>query len=619
MSWMNKLYRTYEANAGNVGKTDDGVPLSPIAHMTAKPQIEIMLTKDGDFAGAFELDKNVDRILIPVTEKSSSRSVGLAPHSLSDTLSYVAGDFADYADSKETIKVSQEKFRIYSEALEKWRSSHYSNDKVNAIYVYIIQKQMLSDLIKCGIVGLNESGKLDGKKISGQEYEKALVRFRILGTSPDVTWEDAALFGLYTDYYLSVQDGTSDICYFSGETAQTATSNPKNIVSAHGNAKLISANDNTNFTFRGRFSSGEEACAISYEASQKAHAALSWLTARQGVNVGQKDCRTYVCWNPGGREVVNFSDPFMSEESESVPDTEPEFRKKLRDTLNGYRAKLDNCDDIVVIGLDAATTGRLAVIYYSELMSSDFYDRLQDWGETCNWYFTTFTEDNKPRTEIRTPLTKQIVNCAYGTERERFIETDDGVMKEQYQRLVFSMIDGKTIPYDLVHALCINASNPLRYVWKNGHSSHHSQVLSTACSVVKKYYISKGVNIKMTLDLENKDRSYLFGRLLAVLEHIERSSYTKDETREPNAIRLQNAYVNHPMSTWKTLEGLIKPYFERIGTGSRIYYKNIIASIVGNFEDDPTKLNKPLGETYLIGYYLQRAELKNKNTNKEEE
>ena len=43
----------------------------------------------------------------------------------------------------------------------------------------------------------------------------------------------------------------------------------------------------------------------------------------------------------------------------------------------------------------------------------------------------------------------------------------------------------------------------------------------------------------MALEPEKQDRSYQYGRLLAVLEKAERDTYSSDETREPNAIRMQ--------------------------------------------------------------------------------
>ena len=48
-------------------------------------------------------------------------------------------------------------------------------------------------------------------------------------------------------------------------------------------AKLISANDSQNFTYRGRFITKEEAFAVGNETSQKLHNALKWIIRKQGT------------------------------------------------------------------------------------------------------------------------------------------------------------------------------------------------------------------------------------------------------------------------------------------------------------------------------------------------
>ena len=94
MSWMSRLYETYEKNIGKEGKGD--TPLTPLAHMYANAQLQVTLDAEGNFAGAKPVDKKEAVTLIPVTEASAGRASGIAPHALSDTLSYLAGDFGDY-------------------------------------------------------------------------------------------------------------------------------------------------------------------------------------------------------------------------------------------------------------------------------------------------------------------------------------------------------------------------------------------------------------------------------------------------------------------------------------------------------------------------------------------
>lgn len=115
----------------------------------------------------------------------------------------------------------------------------------------------------------------------------------------------------------------------------------------------------------------------------------------------------------------------------------------------------------------------------------------------------------------------------------------------------------------------------------------------------------------MSLEEKKEDRSYQFGRLLAVLEKAERDTYDDDEKREPNAIRLQSLFCRRPMATAANIEeGLERAYFPRLKPGSRMFYKKLIGEILEEINRFPQEeWNRPLGETYLMGYYLQRQAL----------
>ena len=622
MSWMEQLYKTYEKNIGKLQQTQqESVALTPLAHMYAKVQIEVLLDADGNFCNAHIVDKKEADTLIPVTEASAGRSSGIAPHALSDTLSYIAGDFADYCKEEKLRKSAQEKYQCYIKQLKAWYESEYSHPKVGTIYKYLEKKVLISDLIKSGIVTLDDE-VFDNKKISGQPYEKAIVRFKILCEDgiPN-TWEDGNLIDVYIEYLMSIRKGKDDMCYLTGKIQVRTENHPKGILASDYGAKLVSANDTQGFVYRGRFRNSEEAYSLSYETSQKIHSALTWLAKKQGVSIGVKDRRTFICWNPEGKQTPDILEPLglVDEDDMDAEDLNVLYKKKLFKSLQGYRNQFVDTDNIIIMGLEAATTGRLSITYYNELFASDFLKRIMDWGETCNWIYLRFTENKQPYYRMDTPTFRKIAECAFGREQGNFIELNDKVLREQVQRLVKCMLDKQPMPRDIVVALVNHASMPMAYSKYN-----REFLLSTTCAVIRKYYIDKGImkgeQDEMKLNPENQDRSYLFGRLLAVFEKVERSTYEKGEGREPNAIRLQSAYVNHPLKTWKTLEDVLKPYFQRLKPGSREYYKKLISDITERFsEEDPTLLNQELKETYLLGYYLQRAELNKNNSEQKEE
>lgn len=111
----------------------------------------------------------------------------------------------------------------------------------------------------------------------------------------------------------------------------------------------------------------------------------------------------------------------------------------------------------------------------------------------------------------------------------------------------------------------------------------------------------------MALDKNCSDRSYLFGRLLAVAEAVENSTYTNEDRRETNALRMQKAFALRPMTTWRLLEEKLEPYYKQLKPGLQQYYRKMTQEIVDKLSVSDSGLNQKLDDIYLLGYYHQRA------------
>lgn len=118
----------------------------------------------------------------------------------------------------------------------------------------------------------------------------------------------------------------------------------------------------------------------------------------------------------------------------------------------------------------------------------------------------------------------------------------------------------------------------------------------------------------MSLDKENTDRSYLFGRLLAIADTVEHSAYSSrgEEDRETNAMRMQKAFALRPFSTWRTLDEKMEPYYKQLPVGLRQYYRNLVKEIMDKLAP-AENLNQRLDDIYLLGYYHQKAYRSDKN------
>lgn len=97
MSWMAKLYDTYETGMGL--DLPDEHKLMPISHTLQNAHINIVIDSDGCFKRAAVLEKT--QVVLPATEKSAGRAGKLPPpHPLADKIQYVAKDYSDYGGKK---------------------------------------------------------------------------------------------------------------------------------------------------------------------------------------------------------------------------------------------------------------------------------------------------------------------------------------------------------------------------------------------------------------------------------------------------------------------------------------------------------------------------------------
>ena len=120
----------------------------------------------------------------------------------------------------------------------------------------------------------------------------------------------------------------------------------------------------------------------------------------------------------------------------------------------------------------------------------------------------------------------------------------------------------------------------------------------------------------MALDKNCSDRSYLFGRLLAIADAVENSAYnTSEDRRETNALRMQKAFALRPMSTWRLLEEKLEPYYKQLNPRLRQYYRKMTQEIADKLPASGGNLNQKLDDIYLLGYYHQRAYRPEKSDN----
>lgn len=632
MAWLKTLAETYDVYADLAGKECNGQPiLLPISHSTFNAQIEVSIDIEGNFKGAKKLDKGEEIVtIIPVTEDSAARGNGNFPHPLCDKLCYIAGDYTFYTgDNKEKY------YEAYIEQLRDWAESAQTHPMVQAIYHYLRKKLLIHDLTAAKVLETNDKGELtDQVKIQGLGQTGANVRFVVYENyKPMAVWKNPELYRKYSEYYQQ-KLGEGRLCYASGEREACSDKHPSKIRNSADKAKLISGNDESGFTYRGRFVSKEQAASIGYDTSQKVHNVLRWLIQKQGYT---RDESAIVCWMINRdmqipeimkdsvnayKKIDDFDFAFDDiEDSENRSgnghDTGKYYAEQFNKAVNGYVGKFKADDRIAVIALDAATTGRLSVVYYDEMGGKQYMDAILHWQGHCKWRRTVRLENrdggSKRITCECTPSPRDMALAAFGVQRAEWLEADGKLLKETVRRLLPCITrKGMKIPKDIVKAAANRASMPQAmsdFVWRN-------DVLCVACAMIRFNYEEEGRIMSDFLKENEDDRNVLFGRLLAVYDYMEqRAQFEKDEygkikeMRTTNAKRYWNAYSSRPAITSKTIKQNLIAYEKKLGGYELARFENwtseIMARLAGKGFD-----NTALSEQYLPGYYLQMEEMK---------
>lgn len=625
MAWLKTLADTYDLYADLAGVVKDGQPvLLPISHSTFNAQIEVTLDENGNFMDARKLEKGDDAVtIIPVTENSASRtndSENPAPHSLCDKLCYIAGDYTLY-----TGRNKDKHFKTYMEQLRDWAESEDTHPMVQTVYKYLEKKSLIHDLVVDKILELDDKGVLTDKvKIQGQGQTGAQVRFIVYGNCISEVWKNQELYQKYCTYYHKKSNEKS-LCYASGKLESCSDKHPSKIRNSGDKAKLISGNDESGFTYRGRFTSKGQAVSVGYDVSQKAHNALRWLIQKQGYT---RDDSAIVTWIVNRdmpvpdimqdsvnafHDMDDFDDwDFLGTSSINEKDTGKIFAEQFNNAVNGYAGKIKADDRAAVIALEAATTGRLSVVYYDEMGARQYIDAVLNWQQHCKWRRTVNVgkagEEKKKITCECTPSPRDIALAAFGVQRSEWLEADGKLIKSTVKRLLPCITKiGAEIPKDIIKAAVQRASMPQtmsEFVWYN-------DVLCVACAMIRYQYEMEGKMMDDFLKDNIGDRSVLFGRLLAVYDYMEQlAMFERDENgkvierRTTNAKRYWNAYSRRPARTFETIKQNLVPYERKLSGYLVMKFEEWSGEIMKDLAV-AGYTNDALSEMYLPGYYLQ--------------
>lgn len=624
MSWLSEFVDVYNKNEKNLGITNYRIyhsksgeeskkayQMLPVSHIFLNCTLQIDLNADGTFASAFVVDD--PKTIVPATIESSIRSGSgsyLVPLPIDDKLQYLARDYTKWSGDEKYIESHKkylEQFQAYLNFLKEY-PDQYVYRTLQAIYCYVTENDIINDLWTGKIFGENVAKE----KVAGNNLFKSTVRFNIRNPENVKRFENRRFFDAWTQYYHqvlqadTVSGGTDEgIDYITGEENVILTSkHPKGILDNAANAKLISANDTTNFTFKGRFLTADEAVTIGYDSSQKAHAAMKWLLTKQGFKIGD---RYYLAWEVNGENTADLSivsqNPLLalaqkkfSETTEIDTNTNiaENFRKVLIDGANKDDYSLQG--SVHLIELESPVNGRFGVVYYQAISLQQYINKF------ASWYGKIAIDDRQSFFNL-----KQVCYDIYGDR------VDDKRMAATVSQLAHMILGSQIVPWSLLSAIYNRAIRPASF---NDEKSWR-RVMRTASKLFKAYY-DEG-EIKTMLNDSYHDRSYSFGRLLAIADVIEEGVLQGSENNEgrvTNAKRYMSSFAQRPLDTWKIIYTNLQPYLRK----SKYSFKasKLIDEIFASLDAEDKHLNDPLNGKFLIGYSQQRNDwYQKKNTSNE--
>ena len=626
MDFFTSLLKAYE-KAEEIGLVDqqngDNPVLLPLYHTSLKSNgkniISVRLDRDGSFYKAEVMADN-QTIIFPVTGDSVARS-GSNPssHPLVDKFSYYVSE------------VNQSQYDNFHEQLANWIDycdEGEVKDFLMKIRHFILQTDFLSSILQSlygedyqreglKITYSDSDGKNKTVDLSAYFLEFSIVRFN--GFKDESVTSYKELHQSYISFVRANQDNLGT-CNISGRTEQI-TNKHRGLM---GNAKIISVS-NKGEAYKGRFKEREDVFSVGYETSEKIHLIIKYLLENKNSSTWLESSQYLINWfsddlaNESQLDIVKpeFNELFEDSEDErdSLVFIKPNKENKKIGTSFIKGQKLFSNDAMYNISiLNKTSNGRIALKYFRQVQVSQLLKNLETWQENYSWEAKTKSGNY----QLRTPTFNEIINAAYGIDRERYLELDnDSFKSDQYQQLVTALIDGRLIPNTIVKKLEDNIKQRQKY------SKHWYQVQQVSLAVLQKQY---GREFTPMLDHQETDRSYLFGRLLAIYELFEAQRYALDgssQERITNAESYWNAYTGQPAKMMHHLENKIKPYEEVLKLNRPgIWHKlekerkeiiQLLTPLYGNKD-----FTQPLDYKFIFGYYAEKQFYYTKQTKENE-
>ena len=578
MSWFYKLCNLYDK------LTAAGEDLAPVYFTPSSTPFEITLNEAGDFVSCDMVGQN-DRIInIPITIKSEVRATAIQPRPLFDNLKYLAKDY-DLLQLKTARAPGM--YEAYMEQLKEWVDADGVHPAVPIIYKYIQKGTIVQDMLECGAIprvpvkqeeidaalaaGLPVPIGKPKTSITGASgsINTVCIRFRIAWEDPDKEpniWRDKAFQQSWIDYEAKKMQeaaGSLKLCMGTGKMAVCSQLLPVHARSVSDRSHIISMNDDTGFSWKGdNFQYPDARCTVGLEETYKVVHTMRWLVQHNGIKVG-KDTNIMLWTDEGALETkLTASDYTLLHKAYNLEHgvdlgqnptdgaapfvypqcTQPELGKLLYNAIRRTNKNLSALENTYMLMVQGEKTGRLHILEYMEFSNSTLFNNMLEWHKNAVAKIWDYNNHNFIIKDV--PLEDLAEYITGSVDGDKFVASDRH-KGNCMQQLIHSKLYGGFIPYDYVNTLVFKTAKT-HGVLSDG---NWRRLMHATCCVINKYnYDTKKEEPRVSLDRECTDRSYLFGRLFALLQYME-SAGRKEDSSKQNVNKEKQSILAHKLQS----------------------------------------------------------------------
>lgn len=561
------------------------------------------LTRDGQLAGIKDTRtgvgkrKSATRFLVPKGVKKTS---GVAANLLWDTAEYVLGapDAKKLAEAQRKGKESE-----YARRLREMQSAFKA--RLNSLPAHALADEG----IRAVLAFIDSSpARLAATQPAWVEIAEMnpVLSFRLVDDIDLVCQRPAvSAAGVLTqedDDDVSDGDSTASVCLISGDQSPAARLHTaiKGVWGAQSSgANIVSFNLDA-FNSFGK--------AQGYNAAVSQSAAFAYTTAlnhlldkgsRQRMQVGDASTVFWAQKTDDADMEAWFSEIFKESDD---PDARTDQIRALLEAIqsgrfDGARGK----DRFFVLGL-APNAARIAVRFWHAAPLAEIAQRTREWFDDLR--IVRGPNDPEFPSLFRLLLAAAVLNKA------------DNIPPNLGGDVMRSILDGTPLPSTLMQAVAQRCRAEQAKKTDTGkpvpHVSYHRAAILKAClNRLIKHHQLIGKEIAVSLDLDNAEPAYLWGRLFAAYERIQSDAAGRDLNRSVRDTYF-GAAMSNPASVFPRLIQLNQYHMrdlKRSRVGLHVVRDRLLGQIWDGFRGDtawPT--NQPLVERarFALGYYHQR-------------